>query len=69
MGEKRYIIAPAGITVGQEIVSGTKAAPEIGNTLFLKDMPLGTIVHNVELNPGQGGKFARKRRYLRSTCR
>ncbi|MCO4806686.1 MAG: 50S ribosomal protein L2 [Flavobacteriales bacterium] len=58
-GEKRYIIAPAGITVGQEIVSGTKAAPEIGNTLFLKDMPLGTIVHNVELNPGQGGKFAR----------
>ena len=58
-GEKRYIIAPAGITVGQEIVSGTKAAPEIGNTLFLKDMPLGTIVHNVELNPGQGGNFAR----------
>lgn len=58
-GEKRYIIAPAGIQVGQEILSGEKAAPEIGNALFLKNMPLGTIVHNIELNPGQGGKFAR----------
>lgn len=58
-GEKRYIIAPAGIQVGQEIVSGSSAAPEIGNTLMLNDMPLGTIVHNIELYPGQGGKFAR----------
>lgn len=58
-GEKRYIIAPAGIKVGQEILNGEKAAPEIGNALYLKDMPLGTIVHNIELNPGQGGKFAR----------
>ena len=58
-GEKRYIIAPAGLKVGQEIMNGEKAAPEIGNALQLKDMPLGTIVHNIELNPGQGGKFAR----------
>jgi large subunit ribosomal protein L2 len=58
-GEKRYIIAPAGIQVGQEIVSGENAAPEVGNTLFLRNMPLGTILHNIELNPGQGGKFAR----------
>lgn len=58
-GEKRYIIAPTGIQVGQEIMSGNGAAPEIGNALFLKEIPLGTIVHNIELNPGQGGKFAR----------
>jgi large subunit ribosomal protein L2 len=58
-GEKRYIIAPTGIKVGQELMSGSGAAPEIGNALPLKDMPLGTIVHNIELNPGQGGKFAR----------
>ena len=58
-GEKRYIIAPAGLQVGQEVISGASAAPEIGNTLKLGDMPLGTIVHNIELYPGQGGKFAR----------
>ena len=58
-GEKRYIIAPTGIQVGQEVVSGEKAAPEVGNALFLKDIPLGTIVHNIELNPRQGGKMAR----------
>jgi len=58
-GEKRYILAPAGITVGQEIVSGEKVAPEVGNALPLANMPLGTIVHNIELNPYQGGKFAR----------
>ena len=58
-GEKRYILAPAGITVGQEIVSGEKVAPEVGNALPLANMPLGTIVHNIELNPNQGGKFAR----------
>lgn len=58
-GEKRYIIAPTGIKVGQEIMSGSNAGPEIGNALYLKDIPLGTIVHNIELNPGQGGKFAR----------
>ncbi len=58
-GEKRYIIAPAGLKVGQEVVNGTGAAPEIGNALYMKDIPLGTIVHNIELNPRQGGKLAR----------
>jgi large subunit ribosomal protein L2 len=58
-GEKRYIIAPAGLTEGQKIVSGKEAMPEIGNTLFLSDIPLGTIVHNIELKPGKGGALAR----------
>ncbi|NQV52380.1 MAG: 50S ribosomal protein L2 [Flavobacteriales bacterium] len=58
-GEKRYIIAPTGIQVGQEVISGDGAGPEIGNALYLKDIPLGTIVHNIELNPRQGGKLAR----------
>jgi large subunit ribosomal protein L2 len=58
-GEKRYIIAPNGIQVGQSIVSGKDVAPEIGNTLFLSDIPLGTIIHNIELRPGQGGMLAR----------
>ncbi len=58
-GEKRYIIAPSGINVGQTILSGEKAQPDVGNTLFLKNIPLGSIVHNVELSPGQGGKLAR----------
>ena len=58
-GEKRYIIAPNGISVGQKIKNGENASPEIGNALFLKDIPLGTIIHNIELNPGQGAKMAR----------
>jgi large subunit ribosomal protein L2 len=58
-GEKRYIIAPNGLKVGQEIISGTGAAPNIGNTLFLSEVPFGTIVHNIELRPGQGAKMAR----------
>ncbi len=58
-GEKRYIIAPTGIQVGQQVVSGETAAPEIGNALYLKTVPLGTIVHNIELSPRQGGKMAR----------
>ena len=58
-GEKRYIIAPVGLQVGQEIISGKEAAPEIGNTLFLSDIPLGTIVHNIELKPGKGAAMAR----------
>lgn len=58
-GEKRYIIAPTGIQVGQAIMSGSNATPEIGNALYLKNVPLGTIVHNIELNPNQGGKMAR----------
>jgi large subunit ribosomal protein L2 len=58
-GEKRYIIAPAGLKVGQSIMSGTGVAPEVGNTLFLSEIPLGTVVHNIELKPGQGGIMAR----------
>lgn len=58
-GEKRYILAPEGIKVGQEVISSETAAPELGNTLPLKKIPFGTIIHNIELQPGQGGKLAR----------
>ena len=58
-GEKRYIIAPQGITVGQTIVSGSVVAPEVGNALPLSSIPLGTIVHNIEMVPGNGGILAR----------
>ena len=58
-GEKRYIVAPNGLKVGQKIMSGEKAIPEIGNSLFLKDIPLGTLIHNIEMRPGQGGEIAR----------
>ena len=58
-GEKRYIIAPEGIKVGQKVVSGDTAAPEIGNALSLAKIPLGSIIHNIELKPGRGGQIAR----------
>jgi len=58
-GEKRYILAPRGLEVGQTIMSGKGAEPEIGNSLFLSEIPLGTIIHNVELYPGKGGQLAR----------
>jgi len=58
-GEKKYIIAPNGLQVGQVINSGKDVAPEIGNTLFLSDIPLGTIIHNIELEPGRGATLAR----------
>lgn len=58
-GEKRYIIAPNGVKVGHAIESGSDAAPEVGNALNLGDMPLGTVVHNIELYPGRGGVIAR----------
>ncbi|HET9824616.1 MAG TPA: 50S ribosomal protein L2 [Chitinophagaceae bacterium] len=58
-GELRYIIAPQGLQVGATIISGDDVAPEIGNSLQLKNMPLGTMVHNIEMQPGQGGKIAR----------
>ncbi|MBP5505411.1 MAG: 50S ribosomal protein L2 [Bacteroidales bacterium] len=58
-GEKRYIIAPNGIKVGQVIASGSGVAPEIGNTLPLAEIPLGTLVHCIELRPGQGAAMAR----------
>ena len=58
-GEKRYIIAPQGLQVGATILSGDSVAPELGNALQLKSMPLGTTIHNVEMQPGQGGKLVR----------
>ena len=58
-GEKRYILAPNGLKVGQTIISGTKVAPEVGNTLSLAEIPLGAIIHNIELNPGRGGTIVR----------
>ncbi len=58
-GEKRYIIAPQGLQVGAVIVSGVDVAPEVGNALPMKNMPLGTNIHNIEMQPGQGGKLAR----------
>ena len=58
-GEKRYIIAPNGLTVGQTILSGSGIAPEVGNTLPLGEIPLGTLVHNIELRPGQGAAMVR----------
>jgi len=58
-GEKRYILAPNGLQAGQEVLSGSGVAPEVGNSLPLGEIPLGTIVHNIELHPGQGGCMAR----------
>ncbi|GAA4320720.1 50S ribosomal protein L2 [Compostibacter hankyongensis] len=58
-GEKRYILAPQGLQVGSTVVSGDTVAPEVGNALLLRNMPLGTVVHNIELQPGQGGIIAR----------
>jgi len=58
-GEKRYILAPQGLQVGSKVVSGNDVAPEIGNALQMKNMPLGTMIHNIELQPGQGGKLVR----------
>jgi large subunit ribosomal protein L2 len=58
-GEKRYIIAPSGLNPGQTVTSGKEVAPEIGNTLFISDIPLGTVIHNIELKPGQGAALAR----------
>lgn len=58
-GEKRYIIAPQGLVVGSKVISGDDVAPEVGNALQLKNMPLGTVVHNIELQPGKGGAMAR----------
>ncbi|MBW6491070.1 MAG: 50S ribosomal protein L2 [Lentimicrobium sp.] len=58
-GEKRYIVAPNGLKVGQEVISGKGAQPEIGNTLYLSEIPFGTVIHNIELRPGQGAKMAR----------
>jgi large subunit ribosomal protein L2 len=58
-GEKRYMLASNGMKVGQKIETGSGVAPEIGNTLPLSEIPLGTLVHNIELHPSQGGVMAR----------
>ena len=58
-GEKRYIVAPHGIKVGQQIVSGTGVAPDLGNCLPIGEIPLGSIIHNIEMRPGQGARIAR----------
>lgn len=58
-GEKRYILHPDGLKVGDVIVSGEGADIKVGNALKLKDIPVGTVVHNVELKPGKGGQIAR----------
>jgi len=58
-GEKRYILAPEGVSVGTEILSGPEADIKPGNAMMLKDMPTGTVVHNIELKPGKGGQLAR----------
>jgi large subunit ribosomal protein L2 len=58
-GEKRYIIAPKGIKVGDQIMSGAKALPNVGHAMFLKDIPLGSEIHNIELVPGKGAALAR----------
>ena len=58
-GEKRYIIAPNGLQVGATLMSGADAAPEVGNALPLAKIPVGTVIHNIELRPGQGALLVR----------
>jgi large subunit ribosomal protein L2 len=58
-GEKRYILAPKGIEVGQTIMNGENATPDNGNALFLSKIPLGSAIHNIELQPGKGGQIVR----------
>jgi len=58
-GEKRYILCPAGLQVGAKVMSGATAAPELGNALPLKQIPVGIAIHNIELNLGRGGQIVR----------
>jgi large subunit ribosomal protein L2 len=58
-GAKAYILAPHGLKVGDTVVSGSQADIKVGNTLTLKDIPVGSLIHNVELRPGKGGQLAR----------
>jgi large subunit ribosomal protein L2 len=58
-GEKRYILAPKGLVKGDIVVAGEKAEIKVGNALKIKDMPVGTQIHNIELQPGRGGQLAR----------
>lgn len=58
-GEKRFILAPEGLKVGQEIMNGPDAPPSVGNCLPMRNIPLGLAVHNIELQPGRGGRLCR----------
>ncbi len=58
-GEKRYILSPHGLKVGDTVLSGSQATPNLGHTLGLKDIPLGSAIHNIEMHPGQGGTIVR----------
>jgi large subunit ribosomal protein L2 len=58
-GEKRYILAPKGVKVGHQVISGTGVAPEPGNSMPLSEVPLGTAIHNIEMVPGRGGALVR----------
>ncbi len=58
-GTKSYILAPVGLTVGMQVQSGENVAPKVGNAMPLKNVPLGTAIHNIEVRPGTGGKIAR----------
>ena len=58
-GQKNYILAPAGLQVGSKVEAGDKVEPKVGNAMMLKSIPLGTVIHNIELVPGRGGKIAR----------
>jgi len=58
-GDKRYILAPQGLQVGAVVLAGDDVAPEVGNALQMKNIPLGTNLHNIEMQPGQGGKLVR----------
>jgi large subunit ribosomal protein L2 len=58
-GEKRYILAPLGLKIGELVESGPSADIKIGNTLPIRNIPVGTVIHNIELRPGQGGKLVR----------
>ncbi len=58
-GEKRYIIAPKGLKVGEQILSGEKVDIKVGNALPIMSIPVGTMIHNIELRPGKGGELAR----------
>jgi large subunit ribosomal protein L2 len=58
-GEKRYMLAPAGLVPGAEVVSGPNAEPTLGNALPIAKIPLGTMIHNIEVEPGRGGQLAR----------
>ncbi len=58
-GEKRYIIAPQGLKTGDTVIGGRGVSANIGNSMYLSEIPFGTLIHNIELRPGQGGKMAR----------